>query len=244
MLRTDTSGEPDFRELLARIRAANLTALDHQDVPLADVLDGPPAGDARPPRAGRPDRGGMAAAVPCGATESDLTLSFYEPPDGEPVDCYLHYRTDLFDSATVDRAGRGPAWPSWSRRNEMTNPFEDPDGRFYVLVNDEEQHSLWPSFAEVPAGWTTVFGADTREACLAYVEEQLDRPAAEVAARPDVGRLARLRRGARSGIRPSRGSTRRRQLRPSSRRTRLDQQPGLRPRRASAPATITTPSPP
>ncbi|MER6999745.1 MbtH family protein [Streptomyces sp. NPDC000410] len=52
-----------------------------------------------------------------------------------------------------------------------TNPFEDPQGRFLVLVNEENQHSLWPSFAEVPAGWRGVFGEDTREACLAYVEE-------------------------------------------------------------------------
>ncbi|MEV4334578.1 MbtH family protein [Streptomyces sp. NPDC049597] len=51
-----------------------------------------------------------------------------------------------------------------------TNPFEDPQGRFLVLANDEDQHSLWPSFAEVPAGWRVVFGDDTREACLAYVE--------------------------------------------------------------------------
>ncbi|MCX4524116.1 MULTISPECIES: MbtH family protein [unclassified Streptomyces] len=51
-----------------------------------------------------------------------------------------------------------------------TNPFEDPQGSFLVLVNEEGQHSLWPSFAEVPAGWRTVFGADTREACLAHVE--------------------------------------------------------------------------
>ncbi|MEU2896526.1 MbtH family protein [Streptomyces sp. NPDC006967] len=51
-----------------------------------------------------------------------------------------------------------------------TNPFEDPQGSFLVLVNDENQHSLWPSFAEVPAGWRAVFGEDTREACLAYVE--------------------------------------------------------------------------
>lgn len=53
----------------------------------------------------------------------------------------------------------------------MTNPFEDPEGRYLVLVNAEEQHSLWPSFAEVPAGWTVAFGADSREACLTYVEE-------------------------------------------------------------------------
>ncbi|WP_030171572.1 MbtH family protein [Spirillospora albida] len=52
-----------------------------------------------------------------------------------------------------------------------TNPFEDPDGRFLVLVNAEGQHSLWPSFAEVPAGWDTAFGEDSRDACLAYIEE-------------------------------------------------------------------------
>jgi MbtH protein len=53
----------------------------------------------------------------------------------------------------------------------MTNPFEDPEGTYHVLVNDEEQHSLWPSFAEVPAGWRTVHGPAGRESCLAYVEE-------------------------------------------------------------------------
>ncbi|MGC9438389.1 MbtH family protein [Streptomyces sp. WG5] len=51
-----------------------------------------------------------------------------------------------------------------------TNPFDDADGRFLVLVNDEGQHSLWPSFAEVPGGWTTVFEENTRDACLEYVE--------------------------------------------------------------------------
>ncbi|MER7053674.1 MULTISPECIES: MbtH family protein [unclassified Streptomyces] len=51
-----------------------------------------------------------------------------------------------------------------------TNPFDDTDGRFRVLVNDEGQHSLWPSFAEVPGGWTTVFEENTRDACLEYVE--------------------------------------------------------------------------
>ncbi|GAQ51028.1 MbtH family protein [Streptomyces acidiscabies] len=51
-----------------------------------------------------------------------------------------------------------------------TNPFDDTEGRFLVLVNDEGQHSLWPSFAEVPGGWTVAFGEGSREACLAYVE--------------------------------------------------------------------------
>ncbi len=51
-----------------------------------------------------------------------------------------------------------------------TNPFDDNEGRFRVLVNDEDQHSLWPAFAEVPGGWTVAFEENTREACLEYVE--------------------------------------------------------------------------
>jgi len=53
----------------------------------------------------------------------------------------------------------------------VTNPFDDEDGRFFVLVNDEGQHSLWPVFADVPAGWTVAFGEESRANCLAYVEE-------------------------------------------------------------------------
>lgn len=56
----------------------------------------------------------------------------------------------------------------------MTNPFDDPDGRFLVLVNDEEQHSLWPAFADVPAGWTVAFGGPDgtdRDAATAWVDE-------------------------------------------------------------------------
>ncbi|MGW0808757.1 MbtH family protein [Nonomuraea sp. NPDC002799] len=51
-----------------------------------------------------------------------------------------------------------------------TNPFDAENDEFYVLVNAEEQHSLWPAFAEVPAGWTAVFGPDERTAAIGYVE--------------------------------------------------------------------------
>lgn len=51
-----------------------------------------------------------------------------------------------------------------------TNPFDDTEGRFLVLVNDEGQHSLWPSFAEVPGGWTVALVETTREACLEFIE--------------------------------------------------------------------------
>lgn len=51
----------------------------------------------------------------------------------------------------------------------MSNPFEVEDS-VYVLVNNEGQHSLWPSFIHVPPGWRIVHGPDTRAACLQYVE--------------------------------------------------------------------------
>jgi MbtH protein len=52
-----------------------------------------------------------------------------------------------------------------------TNPFENEDGEFFVLVNDENQHSLWPSFVEVPAGWRVALGPASRGQCLDYVAE-------------------------------------------------------------------------
>lgn len=51
------------------------------------------------------------------------------------------------------------------------NPFDDEEGVFLVLVNDEDQHSLWPEFAEVPDGWAVRFGPAGRAECLNYVTE-------------------------------------------------------------------------
>ncbi|MFC4070635.1 MbtH family protein [Actinoplanes subglobosus] len=64
-----------------------------------------------------------------------------------------------------------------------TNPFEDADGRYLVLVNHENQHSLWPAFADVPTGWTTVFGEDGLAACQEYIEQNWTdmRPASLIA---------------------------------------------------------------
>lgn len=53
-----------------------------------------------------------------------------------------------------------------------TNPFEDPDGKYLVLVNDEGQYSLWPSFAEVPAGWTIALEETDRQSALDFVEKE------------------------------------------------------------------------
>lgn len=68
----------------------------------------------------------------------------------------------------------------------MSNPFDDPDARFRVLVNEDRQHSLWPEAMAVPAGWHAIFGPDDRESCLAYVERSwTDMRPARLAARRD-----------------------------------------------------------
>ena len=53
----------------------------------------------------------------------------------------------------------------------MANPFEDENGTYHVLINDEGQYSLWPSFKAVPAGWTIAHEAGSRAACLQYINQ-------------------------------------------------------------------------
>ncbi|KOV93028.1 MULTISPECIES: MbtH family protein [unclassified Streptomyces] len=42
--------------------------------------------------------------------------------------------------------------------------------RYVVVVNDEEQYSIWPAGRLVPAGWRAVGRAATKDACLADIE--------------------------------------------------------------------------
>ncbi|WP_328472798.1 MbtH family protein [Streptomyces sp. NBC_00448] len=51
------------------------------------------------------------------------------------------------------------------------NPFDEPDGEFLVLVNDEGQHSLWPASFDVPDGWRVGHDRAGRTGALAYIEE-------------------------------------------------------------------------
>jgi MbtH protein len=49
---------------------------------------------------------------------------------------------------------------------------ENEDTRTYVvLVNHEEQYSLWLADRAVPAGWTVVGKPGSKAECLTYVEE-------------------------------------------------------------------------
>lgn len=53
----------------------------------------------------------------------------------------------------------------------MTNPFESNEASFLVLINGEDQHSIWPEFIETPAGWRCAHGPASRSECLKFVEE-------------------------------------------------------------------------
>ena len=40
-----------------------------------------------------------------------------------------------------------------------------------VVLNDEEQYSIWPTYREIPAGWRAVGKQGRKDECLAYVDE-------------------------------------------------------------------------
>lgn len=49
---------------------------------------------------------------------------------------------------------------------------EDNDEREYkVVVNHEEQYSIWFANRDVPAGWREVGVSGSKEHCLKYIEE-------------------------------------------------------------------------
>ncbi|MFI1102130.1 MbtH family protein [Streptomyces melanogenes] len=43
--------------------------------------------------------------------------------------------------------------------------------RYRVVVNDEDQYSMWPADLELPAGWRAEGSEGTRQECAARVDE-------------------------------------------------------------------------
>ncbi|MER5968150.1 amino acid adenylation domain-containing protein [Streptomyces sp. NPDC002055] len=117
VLRTDTSGDPDFRTLLGRVRGTALAAYEHDALPFDRLVEeiNPPRSLARHPLfqtmlawQSLPDGDfdlapGLTArmtAVPSGTAKFDLTLNAGELPGGG-ISGFLEYRTDLFDRSTA-----------------------------------------------------------------------------------------------------------------------------------------------
>ncbi len=54
--------------------------------------------------------------------------------------------------------------------HEQLNPFDNPELKFFVLINAEEQYSLWPAIRPIPNGWHVRLGPESKSACEAYIE--------------------------------------------------------------------------
>ncbi|MEU9753534.1 amino acid adenylation domain-containing protein [Streptomyces althioticus] len=126
VLRADTSGDPAFQDLLARLRTVDLAALDHQDLPFDRLVE-----DLNPPRT--PGRhpvfqvmlalqnnkpalleldGARTELRPTatGTAKFDLFVDVLEHhgPEGTPGGLTLHveYATDLYDAGTAEAFAR------------------------------------------------------------------------------------------------------------------------------------------
>ncbi|MYV90765.1 non-ribosomal peptide synthetase, partial [Streptomyces sp. SID1034] len=125
VLRTDTSGDPSFRQLLARVREADLAAWAHQDLPferLVEVLSPERSASRHPlfqtmltfadaviPGPAMPGLISDVAETPAGAARFDLTVNFreYRLEGGRPggLDLGIDYAAEIFDETTVRAFG-------------------------------------------------------------------------------------------------------------------------------------------
>ncbi|MGW7574964.1 condensation domain-containing protein [Streptomyces sp. NPDC054765] len=142
VLRTDTSGNPTFGELLERVRAADLEAYAHQDVPFDRLVEAlnPKRSAGQHPLfqvalgfGGRgsaalhaPGLRGTAGLAPTPVAKFDLGLYLDEVPggDGSPqgIAGVLEYATDQFDQATAERMATDLV-------RLLTRVAQDPDFR-------------------------------------------------------------------------------------------------------------------
>jgi MbtH protein len=53
----------------------------------------------------------------------------------------------------------------------MTSVFDREDIDFEVVLNHEEQYSIWPAYKEIPKGWKKAGKKGLKKDCLAFVEE-------------------------------------------------------------------------
>jgi MbtH protein len=54
----------------------------------------------------------------------------------------------------------------------MSNAEQNDDVRIYkVVLNHEEQYSIWPAHKPNPLGWVEAGKSGIKEECLAYIKE-------------------------------------------------------------------------
>ncbi|MFJ4983661.1 non-ribosomal peptide synthase/polyketide synthase [Streptomyces sp. NPDC088732] len=122
VLRTDLSGDPDFAELLRRVRATDLAAYEHQHLPFERLVEAlnPARSLARHPlfqvmvvhlaeRGGTPVLPGLTVRPePVGqdTAKFDLGFDFVEQGEGNGIQGWIEYSADLFDRPTAELLAR------------------------------------------------------------------------------------------------------------------------------------------
>jgi MbtH protein len=51
------------------------------------------------------------------------------------------------------------------------NDLQNSEPIYSVVINPEEQYSIWPAHRENPPGWRDIGRQGTKSECLAYIEE-------------------------------------------------------------------------
>ncbi|MFB6894703.1 condensation domain-containing protein, partial [Kitasatospora sp. NPDC056327] len=122
VLRADLSGDPTFAELLARVRAVDLAALDHAEAPFGRVVEAvnPDRSLGRHPLFqtmvshntvtqdtsklfGSPARVDL---VDPGTARFDLELTFADTAHSDALGLRVFYSADLFDRSSAEELGR------------------------------------------------------------------------------------------------------------------------------------------
>jgi MbtH protein len=49
--------------------------------------------------------------------------------------------------------------------------WDNEDTNFLVVINHEEQYSIWPDFLDMPKGWNAVGKSGKKQECLDYIKE-------------------------------------------------------------------------
>jgi MbtH protein len=53
----------------------------------------------------------------------------------------------------------------------MTQAHKEKANLYKVVINHEEQYSIWPAYKENPLGWREAGKSGTKEECLAYIKK-------------------------------------------------------------------------
>jgi MbtH protein len=74
---------------------------------------------------------------------------------------------------TINHSGHTPAVLETQalRMIDMTDRSESNEAIYVVVMNGEEQYSIWPDDKRIPDGWRAVGTRGAKAECLQYIEE-------------------------------------------------------------------------